>query len=47
MAINAVAHESLVAYTYDHPKPLPDLASTAIHWEQSIVEGHATHPVSI
>ncbi|CDS10223.1 hypothetical protein LRAMOSA02899 [Lichtheimia ramosa] len=32
-------------YTYDHPKPLPDLQSTAIHWEQSIVEGHATHPM--
>lgn len=34
-----------LVYTYDHPKPLPTLDSPAIHWEQSIVEGHATHPV--
>ncbi|KAG2216433.1 hypothetical protein INT45_002314 [Circinella minor] len=32
-------------YTYDYPKPLPTLESSYIHWEQSIVEGHATHPM--
>lgn len=36
-----------LVYTYDHPKPLPTLNSPAIHWEQSIVEGHATHPVRL
>ncbi|KAI8384841.1 IucC family-domain-containing protein [Radiomyces spectabilis] len=33
------------AHTYDHPKPLPTLASSTIHWEQVILEGHATHPM--
>ncbi|KAI8984409.1 IucC family-domain-containing protein [Mycotypha africana] len=33
------------SYTYKHPKPLPDLNSSTIKWEQSIVEGHATHPM--
>ncbi|KAI9496318.1 IucC family-domain-containing protein [Zychaea mexicana] len=32
-------------YTYDYPKPLPTLESSSIQWEQSIVEGHATHPM--
>ncbi|RCH99628.1 hypothetical protein CU097_013512 [Rhizopus azygosporus] len=32
-------------YTYDHPKPLPSWESSTIKWEQSIVEGHATHPM--
>lgn len=36
-----------IEYTYDHPKELPDLNSGTIAWEQSVVEGHATHPVSI
>lgn len=33
-------------YTYDHPKELPTFESSTIVWEQSVVEGHATHPVS-
>ncbi|KAJ2731654.1 hypothetical protein H4R23_003027 [Coemansia sp. Cherry 401B] len=34
------------AYAYAHRKPEPNiLTSTAIEWEQSIVEGHATHPM--
>jgi hypothetical protein len=33
-------------YTYDNPKSLPGLHSSTIAWEQSVVEGHATHPVS-
>lgn len=32
-------------YTYDHPKQLPGLQSSTIAWEQSVVEGHATHPM--
>ncbi|KAI8993577.1 IucC family-domain-containing protein [Pilobolus umbonatus] len=32
-------------YTYDHPKSLPHLNSNTVAWEQSIVEGHATHPM--
>ncbi|RCH85310.1 hypothetical protein CU098_006734, partial [Rhizopus stolonifer] len=32
-------------YTYDHPKNLPNLSSSTIAWEQSVVEGHATHPM--
>ncbi|KAI8636368.1 IucC family-domain-containing protein [Parasitella parasitica] len=32
-------------YTYDHPKQLPGLESSTIAWEQSVVEGHATHPM--
>lgn len=32
-------------YTYDNPKELPDLTSSTIAWEQSVVEGHATHPM--
>jgi hypothetical protein len=32
-------------YTYDNPKPLPTLNSSTIKWEQSVVEGHATHPM--
>ncbi|KAI8319313.1 hypothetical protein GQ54DRAFT_293046 [Martensiomyces pterosporus] len=34
------------AHAYDSPRPKPDiLKSTSIEWEQSIVEGHATHPM--
>ncbi|KAJ2054832.1 hypothetical protein GGH13_008065 [Coemansia sp. S155-1] len=33
-------------YAYAHRKPEPNiLTSTAIEWEQSLVEGHATHPM--
>ncbi|KAJ2476384.1 hypothetical protein EV174_004950, partial [Coemansia sp. RSA 2320] len=33
-------------HAYAHSKPEPNiLSSTAIEWEQSIVEGHATHPM--
>ncbi|KAI7892511.1 IucC family-domain-containing protein [Mucor mucedo] len=32
-------------YTYDNPKELPGLQSGTIAWEQSVVEGHATHPM--
>ena len=35
------------AYTYDHPPNAPTLSSPSIDWEQSIVEGHPTHPVSM
>ena len=34
------------AYSYDHPPKAPTLLSPSIDWEQSIVEGHPTHPVS-
>ena len=34
-------------YSYDHPPNAPTLLSPSIDWEQSIVEGHATHPVSV
>ncbi|KAI9505612.1 IucC family-domain-containing protein [Coemansia spiralis] len=34
------------AYAYKNRPPAPSVAfSTAIEWEQSIVEGHATHPM--
>jgi len=32
-------------YSYDHPPNPPMLLSPSIDWEQSIVEGHPTHPV--
>ncbi|KAJ2848551.1 hypothetical protein IWW36_003234 [Coemansia brasiliensis] len=33
-------------YAYMHPHPRPNIMhSTAIEWEQSIIEGHATHPM--
>jgi len=32
-------------YSYDHPPNAPTLLSPSIDWEQSIVEGHPTHPV--
>ena len=35
------------AYSYDHPPNAPTLLSPSIDWEQSIVEGHPTHPVSV
>lgn len=35
------------AYSYDHPARAPTLLSPSIDWEQSIVEGHPTHPVCL
>jgi hypothetical protein len=35
------------AYSYDHPPNAPMLLSPSIDWEQSIVEGHPTHPVRV
>ncbi|KAI9468741.1 hypothetical protein LPJ55_005243 [Coemansia sp. RSA 990] len=33
-------------YAYMHQRPRPNIMhSTAIEWEQSIIEGHATHPM--
>lgn len=32
-------------YSYDHPPNAPTLFSPSIDWEQSIVEGHPTHPM--
>ena len=34
-------------YSYDHPPNAPTLFSPSIDWEQSIVEGHPTYPVSM
>jgi hypothetical protein len=34
-------------YSYDHPPNAPTLLSPSIDWEQSIVEGHPTHPVCV
>ncbi|KAI9599158.1 IucC family-domain-containing protein [Syncephalis fuscata] len=34
-----------VAYAFEHRNSTPNLASAPIQWEQSIVEGHATHPM--
>ncbi|KAG0171015.1 hypothetical protein DFQ30_001634 [Apophysomyces sp. BC1015] len=39
---SSIAHQN---HTYDNPKTLPTLNSSTIHWEQSILEGHATHPM--
>ncbi|KAF9524860.1 IucC family-domain-containing protein [Crepidotus variabilis] len=33
------------AHSYQHPRPKPLFSSPSIVWEQSIVEGHATHPM--
>lgn len=33
------------AYSYEHPPEAPLFTSPSIVWEQSIVEGHPTHPV--
>jgi siderophore synthetase component len=33
-------------HSYQHPPRAPTLADPSIVWEQSIVEGHPTHPVS-
>ncbi|KAH9047389.1 IucC family-domain-containing protein [Lactarius hengduanensis] len=33
------------AHSYDHPPNAPTLLSPSIDWEQSIVEGHPTHPM--
>ncbi|KAI0267718.1 IucC family-domain-containing protein [Gloeopeniophorella convolvens] len=32
-------------YSYEHPPNAPTLTSPSIDWEQSIVEGHPTHPM--
>ena len=34
-------------YSYDHPPNAPTFLSPSIDWEQSIVEGHPTHPVRV
>jgi siderophore synthetase component len=34
-------------FSFDHPPDAPTLLSSSIDWEQSIVEGHPTHPVSM
>ncbi|TFY82934.1 hypothetical protein EWM64_g1073 [Hericium alpestre] len=33
------------AYSYEHPPPTPTFDSPSIAWEQSIVDGHPTHPM--
>ncbi|KAG6837247.1 hypothetical protein H0H93_012642 [Arthromyces matolae] len=33
------------AYSYEHPPLSPQFTSPSIEWEQSIVEGHPTHPM--
>ncbi|KAF8633216.1 hypothetical protein AX15_001452 [Amanita polypyramis BW_CC] len=33
------------AYAYQHPPKAPEFDSSSIEWEQSIVEGHPTHPM--
>lgn len=33
------------AHSYQHPPRTPSLEDPSIVWEQSIVEGHPTHPV--
>ncbi|KAI0231621.1 hypothetical protein L0F63_006757 [Massospora cicadina] len=35
-----------LAYAYHHPEPLPALKDDAMLWEQSILEGHPTHPMN-
>ncbi|KAF8348962.1 IucC family-domain-containing protein [Amanita rubescens] len=45
-----VAHEfansvKWQAYSYQNPPVTPSFHSTSIEWEQSIVEGHPTHPM--
>ncbi|KAF8640221.1 hypothetical protein AX16_010118 [Volvariella volvacea WC 439] len=32
-------------YSYQHPPPAPSFADPSVIWEQSIVEGHPTHPM--
>ncbi|KAG6884884.1 hypothetical protein C0993_007549 [Termitomyces sp. T159_Od127] len=32
-------------HAYENPPPAPQFSSSSIAWEQSIVEGHPTHPV--
>ncbi|KAG0245107.1 IucC family-domain-containing protein [Mortierella sp. GBAus27b] len=34
-----------MSYLFLHPRPEPTLNSTAIEWEQSIIEGQGTHPM--
>ncbi|KZT57956.1 hypothetical protein CALCODRAFT_550316 [Calocera cornea HHB12733] len=33
-------------YSYDHPAEIPTLHSSSIKWEQTILEGHPTHPMN-
>lgn len=35
------------AYSFENPPPAPMFESPSIDWEESIVEGHPTHPVSL
>ncbi|KAJ4474382.1 IucC family-domain-containing protein [Lentinula aciculospora] len=32
-------------YSYEHPPKAPLFSSSSVEWEQSIVEGHPTHPM--
>jgi hypothetical protein len=32
---------------YENPPVCPTVFSSAIEWEQSIIEGHPTHPVRV
>ncbi|KAG5718892.1 hypothetical protein E4T56_gene17381, partial [Termitomyces sp. T112] len=32
-------------FSYEDPPPAPEFSSPSIEWEQSIVEGHPTHPM--
>lgn len=36
----------LAAYSFENPPPAPTFDSPSIDWEESIVEGHPTHPAS-
>jgi hypothetical protein len=44
---NELASSVWQTYSYDHPPSAPTLRSPSIDWEQSIVEGHPTHPVRV
>jgi hypothetical protein len=35
----------LAGAVYENPPVCPTILSPAIEWEQSIIEGHPTHPV--
>lgn len=36
----------MTAYSFENPPPPPTFDSPSIDWEESIIEGHPTHPVS-
>ena len=36
---------SFAGAVYENPPDCPTILSPAIEWEQSIIEGHPTHPV--